>query len=91
MKLEKEFYLYTDDGKKVINVTYCRDCGDRYFFRGLAKTIYEPMNEKFTQKQILDYKARHNLMFEKELGDQMTLESFLGRWKEWLNENKIYR
>ena len=79
---ENEFYLYREDGSKVINITYCRDCGDRYFVRGLAKTIYETLNEKWQEKQILEYKAIHNLYYEQELGDQMTLEKFLG-FEEW--------
>lgn len=76
---ENEFYLYREDGSKVINITYCRDCGNRYFVRGLAKTIYETLNEKWPEKQILEYKAIHNLYYEQELGDQMNIFDV---WKE---------
>lgn len=78
MRLGKEpFYLYREDGTKVIVVEYCRDCGNRYFVNGIAKTIYEHINEKKKAKEILEFKATHNLFFEKELGDQMTLEDLL--------------
>ena len=73
---ENEFYLYREDGSKVINITYCRDCGNRYFVRGLAKTIYETLNEKWQEKQILEYKAIHNLYYEQELETQKTIFDF---------------
>lgn len=78
MKLGKEpFYLYRQDGQKVIVVEYCRDCGDRYFFNGLAKTIFENMNEKRTAKEVIEFKDVHNLFYEGELKDQMTLTDLL--------------
>ena len=70
---ENEFYLYREDGSKVINITYCRDCGDRYYVRGLHKTIYEQLNEKWQVNKIMQYKAVHNLFFEHELNDQMDI------------------
>lgn len=73
---ENEFYLYREDGSKVINITYCRDCGNRYFVRGLAKTIYETLNEKWQEKRILEYKAIHNLYYEQELETQKTIFDF---------------
>lgn len=78
MKLGKEpFYLYREDGQKVIVIEYCRDCGNRYFVNGIAKTIFEHINDKKTAKQILEFKAVHNLYYDYELGDQMTLEDLL--------------
>jgi len=73
MRFEDEFYLYNIDGEKVINVTYCRGCGNLYYVRGLHKTIYETLNEKWEKRKILEYKAIHNLYFEQELGDQLDI------------------
>ena len=70
---QNEFYLYREDGSKVINVTYCRGCGNLYYVRGLHKTIYETLNEKWEKRKILEYKAIHNLYFEQELGDQLDI------------------
>lgn len=77
MKLGKEpFYLYREDGQKVIVIEYCRDCGNRYFFNGIAKTIFEYINEKKTAKEVLEFKAVHNLYYEHELDMQKTIFDF---------------
>ena len=77
MKLGKEpFYLYREDGQKVIVIEYCRDCGNRYFVNGIAKTIFEHINDKKTAKQTLEFKAVHNLYYEHELDMQKTIFDF---------------
>lgn len=78
MRLGKEpFYLYHEDGQKLIVVEYCRDCGNRYFFNGISKTIFEHINEKKTAHEVLDFKARHNLLYDYELGDQLSIDDLL--------------
>lgn len=74
MKLGKEpFYLYREDGTKVIVVEYCRDCGNRYYFNGIAHTIFEHIADKCTAKEVLEFKATHNLSYEYELDMQKTI------------------
>lgn len=74
MKLGKDgFYLYDQYGKKMIYVKYCNECGNKYFFEGVEKTIFETIKDRRTAKEILEFKGVHNLMYEKELGTQKSI------------------
>lgn len=73
---ENEFYLYREDGSKVLHVSYCRECGNRYYVRGLVKTIFEKVNERWDKRRILEYKGIHNLYYEEELQSQKTIFDF---------------
>lgn len=78
MKLGKDlFYLYDEHHKKMISVEYCSDCGNKYYFYGIAKTIFETIREKKTAKEVIDFKERHNLFYDEEIEGQRTLDDFL--------------
>lgn len=71
------FYLYREDGKKMIQVIHCKPCKTKYDLYGMKKSAYQHVRLKLETEDVLKFKADNNLYFEKELGSQITLDDLL--------------
>lgn len=69
MVKNKTFYLFDERGNKVISVLTI----NKNYVYGMRDSIFSKQEWQMTDKELNHFKRIHNLKFENELEDQMTI------------------
>lgn len=70
MGLLERYHLYNAEGKKVITVIPGKDTNT---LLGMPRTVFTRQKHHFTDSELRQFKAAHNLKLEEELGLQLDI------------------
>ncbi|WP_422404335.1 DUF3269 family protein [Mammaliicoccus sp. JADD-157] len=74
MGLLERYHLYNAEGKKVITVIPGKDTNT---LLGMPQTVFTRQKHHFTDSELKQFKAAHDLKLELELNDQLDIWSML--------------
>lgn len=74
MGLLERYHLYNAEGKKVITVIPGKDTNT---LLGMPRTVFTRQKHHFTDSELKQFKATHDLKLELELNDQLDIWSML--------------
>ena len=70
MGLLERYHLYNAEGKKVITVIPGKDTNT---LLGMPQTVFTRQKHHFTESELKQFKAAHDLKLEEELGMQLSI------------------
>ena len=70
MGLLERYHLYNAEGKKVITVIPGKDTNT---LLGMPQTVFTRQKHHFTESELKQFKAAHDLKLEEELGLQLSI------------------
>ena len=70
MGLLERYHLYNAEGKKVITVIPGKDTNT---LLGMPQTLFHRQKHRFTDSELRQFKAAHDLKLELELNDQLSI------------------
>lgn len=70
MGLLERYHLYNAEGKKVITVIPGKDTNT---LLGMPRTVFVNQEHHFTDSELRQFKAAHDLKLELELNDQLSI------------------
>ena len=70
MGLLERYHLYNSEGKKMFTVIPSKDTNT---LLGMSQTAFVNQKHQFTDSELRQFKAAHNLKLELELNDQLTI------------------
>ena len=73
MGLLERYHLYNSEGKKVITVIPGKDTNT---LLGMPQTVFTRQKHHFTESELKQFKAAHDLKLEEELGLQLSIFDF---------------
>ena len=73
MGLLERYHLYNAEGKKVITVIPGKDTNT---LLGMPQTVFTRQKYHFTESELKQFKAAHDLKLEEELGLQLSIFDF---------------
>ena len=74
MGLLESYHLYNSEGKKMFTVIPSKDTNT---LLGMSQTAFVNQEHHFTDSELRQFKAAHNLKLELELNDQLDIWSML--------------
>ena len=74
MRLLESYHLYNSEGKKMFTVIPGKDTST---LLGMSQTAFVNQEHHFTDSELRQFKAAHNLKLELELNDQLDIWSML--------------
>ena len=74
MGLLESYHLYNSEGKKMFTVIPGKDTNT---LLGMSQTAFVNQEHHFTDSELRQFKAAHNLKMELELNDQLDIWSML--------------
>ncbi|WP_239723742.1 DUF3269 family protein [Mammaliicoccus sp. A-M4] len=70
MRLLESYHLYNSEGKKMFTVIPGKDTNT---LLGMPHTAFVNQEHHFTESELRQFKAAHNLKLEEELNDQLSI------------------
>ena len=70
MRLLESYHLYNSEGKKMFTVIPGKDTNT---LLGMSHTAFVNQEHHFTDSELRQFKAAHNLKLELELNDQLSI------------------
>ena len=70
MGLLESYHLYNSEGKKMFTVIPGKDTNT---LLGMPQTVFTRQKHHFTESELRQFKAAHDLKLELELNDQLTI------------------
>ena len=74
MGLLESYHLYNSEGKKILTVIPGKDTNT---LLGMSQTAFVNQEHHFTDSELKQFKAAHDLKLELELNDQLDIWSML--------------
>ena len=70
MGLLESYHLYNSEGKKILTVIPGKDTNT---LLGMSQTAFVNQEHHFTDNELRQFKAAHDLKLEEELNDQLSI------------------